>query len=77
MGTQSTFSVHNDGRTSASDFFLRDFKLGLDVGSLDNFSKRAAHLIIADATDAADAIDATRSTRPDTTRLGTALQDPT
>ena len=54
MSTQSTLSFHNDGRTSASDFFLRDFKLGLDVGSLDNFSKRAAHLIIADATEVSD-----------------------
>ena len=54
MGTESAFSVNNDGRTSACALLLRDLELARDVGSLDSCSKGAAHVIIADATEVSD-----------------------
>ena len=54
MGTESAFSVNNDGRTSACALLLRDLKLARDVGSLDSCSKGAAHVIIADAAEVSD-----------------------
>ena len=54
MGTESAFSVNNDGRASACALLLRDLKLAQDVGSRDSFSKGAAHGIVADATEVSD-----------------------
>ena len=51
MGTQGALCVYNDGRTSASDLLLSDFKFALDVDSGDGISEGTAHRIIADATE--------------------------